>query len=93
MPIDWLGVAPFFLFALLFLILPTLYLVLGAFLTPAGEFTFDNIRRLFQPKILAPTGSRIKSASLPRIRGALIGLASPGPSCSAGCPAGSAPRS
>ena len=28
----WLGVAPFFLFALLFLILPTCYLLIGGFL-------------------------------------------------------------
>ena len=32
----WLGVVPFFLFALLFLILPTLDLVVGAFQTPDG---------------------------------------------------------
>ena len=31
--IDWLGIAPFMIFALLFLILPTLYLVTGAFVT------------------------------------------------------------
>jgi ABC-type sugar transport system permease subunit len=30
-PLRWLGVAPFFLFVTLFLILPTLYIVVGAF--------------------------------------------------------------
>ena len=39
LPTQWLGVAPFFLFALLFLILPTSYLIVGAFQNPAGEFT------------------------------------------------------
>ena len=41
--IDWLGIAPFMIFALLFLILPTIYLVAGAFLTPDGSFTLKNI--------------------------------------------------
>ena len=47
----WLGVAPFFVFALLFLILPTLDLVLGAFRTPDAAWTLDNIRRLDTPTI------------------------------------------
>jgi putative spermidine/putrescine transport system permease protein len=35
--IDWLGIAPFMIFALMFLILPTLYLIIGAFSTRQGE--------------------------------------------------------
>ncbi|RUT81115.1 acriflavin resistance protein, partial [Mesorhizobium sp. USDA-HM6] len=31
LPTQWLGVTPFFVFAIMFLILPTLYLMLGAF--------------------------------------------------------------
>ena len=31
LPTQWLGVAPFIIFALMFLILPTLYLIIGAF--------------------------------------------------------------
>jgi putative spermidine/putrescine transport system permease protein len=49
----WLGIGPFFLFSLLFLILPTLDLVIGAFQTPDGGFTLDNIARLNQPTILS----------------------------------------
>jgi len=64
--IDWLGIAPFMLFALLFLIIPTLYLVTGAFLTPDGSFTFKNIGDLFTPSIL--------SAYWISIGGALIGF-------------------
>ena len=52
MSLAWLGVVPFFLFAVLFLILPTLDLMLGAFRTPDGAFTFDNILRLNQPTII-----------------------------------------
>ena len=34
--LSWLGVAPFFLFALLFLLLPTARLLLGASRTPTA---------------------------------------------------------
>jgi putative spermidine/putrescine transport system permease protein len=48
LPTSWLGVVPFFIFALMFLILPTLYLMVGAFQTPAGSFTLDNVATLFR---------------------------------------------
>ena len=53
LPTQWLGVAPFFVFALMFLILPTAYRVIGAFQNNAGEFTLENIVALSQPSILA----------------------------------------
>ena len=49
----WLGMVPFLLFALLFLILPTTRIVVGAFQNPAGEFTLDNVVNLFTPAILS----------------------------------------
>ena len=75
LPTQWLGVAPFFLFALLFLILPTSYLILGAFQNPAGEFTLENIRALFQPSIMAAYWISIKVSFASSVLGALIGLA------------------
>ncbi|MGY3611466.1 acriflavin resistance protein, partial [Bradyrhizobium sp. Lot11] len=51
--IDWLGIAPFLIFSLLFLIIPTLYLVAGAFLTPEGDLTLKNIGDLFTPSIIS----------------------------------------
>ena len=72
--IDWLGVTPFLIFALMFLIMPTLYLVTGAFLNPAGEFTFDNIAGLFTDKILASYWISIKISLASSIGGALIGF-------------------
>jgi putative spermidine/putrescine transport system permease protein len=53
LPTQWLGVAPFFIFAVMFLILPTLYLMLGAFQNDAGEFTFENIASIFDPPNLS----------------------------------------
>src|SRR5690606_6118325 len=50
-PADFLGVVPFLLFALLFLALPTLFLIMGAFQDASGNFTFDNILALSDPQI------------------------------------------
>ncbi|CAN7435170.1 ABC transporter permease [Pararhizobium sp. LjRoot238] len=72
--IDWLGITPFLLFAVMFLIAPTLYLVTGAFLNPAGEFTFDNIGGLFTDKILASYWISIKVSLASSLGGALIGF-------------------
>ncbi|MBP1857482.1 ABC transporter permease [Rhizobium herbae] len=72
--IDWLGIAPFLLFAVMFLIAPTLYLVTGAFVNPAGEFTFDNVAGLFTDKILASYWISIKISLASSIGGAFIGF-------------------
>jgi putative spermidine/putrescine transport system permease protein len=72
--IDWLGIAPFMIFALLFLIIPTLYLVTGAFFTPDGQFTFKNIGDLFTPTILSAYWISIKVSDASSIGGALIGF-------------------
>ena len=75
MPTQWLGVAPFFLFAPMFLILPTAYLILGAFQNEAGEFTLENIAALAQPTIVAAYWISIKVSVTSAVLGALIGLA------------------
>jgi len=76
LPTQWLGVAPFLLFALLFLVLPTMYLILGAFQNAAGEFTLDNIWQLFlDPSIRSSYWVSIKISFWSALLGALIGLA------------------
>jgi putative spermidine/putrescine transport system permease protein len=72
--IDWLGMAPFIIFSLLFLIIPTLYLVTGAFFTPEGEFTFQNIADLFTPSIRSAYWISIKVSLASSLGGALIGF-------------------
>jgi putative spermidine/putrescine transport system permease protein len=72
---EWLGVAPFILFAVMFLILPTLYLVGAAFVGPDGQFTFDNIAGLFTGQILAAYWISIRISGTSALLGALIGLA------------------
>ena len=50
--LGWLGLVPFFLFAFLFLIAPTLYLVIGSFQDANGNWTLANYANLFDPLIV-----------------------------------------
>jgi putative spermidine/putrescine transport system permease protein len=72
--VDWLGVSPFVLFAVMFLIAPTLYLVTGAFLNAQGEFTFENVLGLFTPKIMASYSISLKVSLASAFGGALVGF-------------------
>ncbi|WP_318013496.1 ABC transporter permease subunit [Mesorhizobium sp. ES1-3] len=74
-PTQWLGVTPFFIFTIMFLILPTLYLMLGAFQNDAGEFTLENIFALSQANIVAAYWISIKVSLASSLIGAFAGLA------------------
>jgi putative spermidine/putrescine transport system permease protein len=75
MSLDWLGIVPFLLFALLFLILPTIYLVAGAFQDSEGHLTLANLANLFQPSIRNAYWISIKISLASAILGAAIGFA------------------
>ncbi len=75
LPLTWLGVVPFLVFAILFLILPTMNIVLGAFRTPDGAFTLDNIRNLNTASIRSAYWVSIKISMASAILGCLIGFA------------------
>ncbi|MPM84103.1 Sulfate transport system permease protein CysW [bioreactor metagenome] len=71
----WLGVLPFFLFALLFLILPSLRLFVGSFTDKQGNFTFDNVLQLFTtPSILNAYWLSIRISLVTALGGGLLGL-------------------
>jgi putative spermidine/putrescine transport system permease protein len=70
----WLGVAPFFLFALMFLILPTGFLFVGSFQDADGNFTFANIANLFQPSILSAYWISLKVSAFSALGGAVVGF-------------------
>ncbi|MFC4624563.1 ABC transporter permease [Daeguia caeni] len=74
LPLVWLGVVPFFLFAILFLIWPTAFLIIGAFQDSAGNFTLQNIYDLFQPQIMSAYWISIKVSLASAIGGAIIGF-------------------
>jgi putative spermidine/putrescine transport system permease protein len=71
----WLGVVPFFLFAILFLILPSIKLFVGAFADNEGQFTFKNILQLFtEPSILNAYWLSIRISAVTAIGGGIFGF-------------------
>ncbi|HEV7284063.1 MAG TPA: ABC transporter permease subunit [Kaistia sp.] len=75
MSLSWLGVVPFLIFALMFLILPAGYLVIGAFQTPDGSFTLQNIVNLNQPTIIKAYRMSIAISAASALLGSLLGFA------------------
>ncbi len=75
LPLSWLGLLPFTLFAVLFLILPTMKIVFGAFQTPDGSFTLQNIRDLNTESILISYWTSIKLSLITALLGCVIGFA------------------
>ncbi len=71
----WAGVVPFFVFALMFLILPTGFLVVGGFQDGQGHLTLRNLAGLFQPTILSSYLISVKVSAASAIGGALAGFA------------------
>jgi putative spermidine/putrescine transport system permease protein len=72
---NWLAVIPFFLFAILFLIWPSMRLLLGSFTNAGGGFTLANFRELFlQPAILDAYWLSIKISAVTAIGGGVLGF-------------------
>ena len=75
MPVEWLGIVPFLLFALLFLILPTMKIVVGAFQTPEGAFTLQNLADLNTDSIRSAYWTSIRLSLITALLGCAIGFA------------------
>ena len=73
-PLRYVGVAPFLLFTGLFLILPTGYIVLGAFRAADGGFTLDHILGLNTPSIRNAYWVSIRISFWSALIGSAIGL-------------------
>jgi putative spermidine/putrescine transport system permease protein len=71
---DILGVAPFLVFAVLFLVVPTVYLVVGAFIGRDGSLTLQNIVDLGTPQILSSFSISIRVSAASAILGSVSGL-------------------
>lgn len=70
----WIGVLPFFLFVSLFLIFPTMYIVIGAFRTVDGAFTFENIASLNSAATISSYLLSIRVSFFSALFGCLIGF-------------------
>lgn len=69
-----LGIAPFVAFAILFLILPTLGLIVQAFIGPDGGFTLQNIVDLSEPQIVSSFSISLRISAASAAIGAVVGL-------------------
>ena len=69
-----LGVVPFFLFGFLFLVLPTLYLVVGSFQNQQGAWTLQNYGNLTQPHIVNAYEASIEISLVTAISAGLFGF-------------------
>jgi putative spermidine/putrescine transport system permease protein len=72
---KWIGVVPFFVFAILFLILPSLRLFIGSFTANDGGFTFQNILQIFEEQsILSAYWLSIRISAVTAIGGGIFGF-------------------
>lgn len=71
---KWLGVVPFFIFAFLFIVLPSVTLLFGAFRDNSGKLTLMNFVSLMDPSILSAYWVTIKISLATAIGGGLLGF-------------------
>ncbi|HEV7172453.1 ABC transporter permease [Pedococcus sp.] len=68
-----LGVVPFFAYVTVFLLIPTVVVVVGAFLGGSGGFTLANLRALGQPAVTSALWHSVVLSSVTAVGGAVIG--------------------
>jgi len=70
----WIGLAPFLLFAILFMILPAGSLFVGSFQDASGGFTLMNVAHLFRPSILRSYWLTIEVSLITAVAGGIFGF-------------------
>jgi putative spermidine/putrescine transport system permease protein len=72
---NWLGLLPFFIFAILFLFIPSFRLITETFTSREGNFTFGNLLQLFQePAIVNAYKLSIQISALTAFGGGIFGF-------------------
>jgi putative spermidine/putrescine transport system permease protein len=72
---NWIGVFPFFTFAILFLLLPSVKLFVGSFTDAGGNFTFANIVELFSQRVIMDAYKvSIQISALTALTGGIFGF-------------------
>ena len=72
--VTWLGVAPFALYTMLFLLIPTLAIVYSAFVSGSGQFTLGNVAMLLQTQYFQAYVSSIELSAVSAAGGGIFGL-------------------
>ena len=70
----WIGLVPFFVFSIAFLIVPTFYLVIGSFQTTTGETTLQNYADLSDPQIVEAFRASIEISLVTAVIGGVFGF-------------------
>jgi putative spermidine/putrescine transport system permease protein len=70
----WLGLVPFFVFAVAFMLWPTGFLFTGSFTDRQGNFTLENIANLSQPSIVNAYLLSIQISAITALIGGLFGF-------------------
>jgi putative spermidine/putrescine transport system permease protein len=70
----WLGLAPFFIFAFAFMILPSSSLFIDSFRDASGGFTLNNLLNLFRGDILQSYALSIEISAATAIGGGIFGF-------------------
>ncbi len=68
-----LGVVPFFAYATIFLLIPTLVVLIGAFLDDADGFTLANVQALSSPAVLRALRNSVVLSAVTAFAGAVVG--------------------
>jgi putative spermidine/putrescine transport system permease protein len=72
--LRWLGLGPFLAYAALFLLLPTVELVIKSFQTSTGAFSTANVTALWQPQYRSAFVTSIELSAITAAGGGLLGL-------------------
>ena len=75
LPAGLLGILPFLIFCVMFLLLPTAYLVAAAFVDEEGHLTIANIAQLSDPQIVSSYSISLRISAASALLGAVAGLA------------------
>lgn len=71
---TWLGVMPFFLFALAFLLAPASFLFVGSLQDLQGNWTLDNFRNLSQPFVVDAYSRSLRISLATAVGGVVFGF-------------------
>lgn len=72
--LAWLGVVPFFAYAIAFLIYPSVSIVAGAFQNESGKYTLSLVKQLVDHQTLAAYWESIKLSLVTAVLGGSFGL-------------------
>ena len=71
---TWLGLVPFFAFSVVFLLIPTSYLVIGSFQDLSGNPTLQNYADLDHPEIASAYLTSIEISLVTAVIGGIFGF-------------------